>query len=223
MKATTIYATVHDFLDHWDGVRMVTLKLLECFDDSDLGYRLVREWRTVGELFHHLGAHQFYGCRGILLGRWDASEGEPDEDWEAHKAVDGSIGSARLSVWLSSVQHQVHEWLEEAEEGALNDLRPDNPWFRGDARLASISPRLSGRASSPGSALRGRSSCSAKHPLKSLLKSTQTTGNRERVDDGSSLVFRRIDQHRQHPDRQVRPVFGEDRFYRYTTAHLHLL
>lgn len=130
MKATTAYVTVDDFLDHWDGVRMVTLKLLECFDDGDLGYRLVPEWRTVGELFHHLGAHQFYGCRGILSGRWDALPGEPDEDWEAHKKK--TVHSVQaLSVWLSSVQEQVHRWVEQAEESVLSDFRPDNPWFEG--------------------------------------------------------------------------------------------
>ena len=60
MKADAAYTSVADFLDHWDGVRMVTLELLACFEEADLSYRLVPEWRNVGELFHHIGGHQYY-------------------------------------------------------------------------------------------------------------------------------------------------------------------
>jgi uncharacterized damage-inducible protein DinB len=124
------YTTVDAFLDHWDGVRWVTLELLRVFDDADLSYRLVPQWRTVGELFHHIGGHQFYGCRGILLGRWDSLLGEADEDWGAHKPA--HVHSVeRLHAWLTEVQGLVREWAGQASENALSDFRPDNPWFEG--------------------------------------------------------------------------------------------
>ena len=36
MNAAAPYTTLERFLDHWDGVRMVTLKLLHCFGEADL-------------------------------------------------------------------------------------------------------------------------------------------------------------------------------------------
>lgn len=84
----------------------------------------------MGELFHHIGGHQYFVCRGVLLGRWDALTGEPDEDWEAHREVTVQSVQA-LKAWLESVQRQVREWLERAEETVLSRLRPDPPWFEG--------------------------------------------------------------------------------------------
>ena len=130
MNLSLPFATLGQFLDHWDGVRLVTLKLLAVFGNRDLDYRLVPGWRTVGEIFHHIGGHQFYGCRGILLGRWKPLPGEADENWEAHQAA--HIHSVeKLHQWLFSVQQLVRVWAGQASETALADFRKDNPWHEG--------------------------------------------------------------------------------------------
>ncbi|WP_170159666.1 DinB family protein [Calidithermus terrae] len=127
---STPYTTLERFLEHWDGVRLVTLKLLESFTEHDLNYRLVEDWRSVGELFHHIGGHQFYACRGALLGRWEPEPGEPDANWNAHRArVMGS--KEALRGWLVSVQGLVRSWAESAGEERLEGFRPDNPWHEG--------------------------------------------------------------------------------------------
>ncbi len=130
VRPETPWASAAAFLDHWDGVRLVTLKLLACFEDQDLGYRLVEGWRTVGELFHHIGGHQFFVARGVLLRRWHPAPGEPDQDWPAHQAA--TVGSVnRLHAWLSEVRDLTRQWFAAADDGALAELRPDNPWHEG--------------------------------------------------------------------------------------------
>ena len=124
------YATLDAFLDHWDGVRTVTLKLLESFEEEDLAYCLLPEWRSVGELFHHIGGQQFFVARGVLTRRWDAAPGEPDLDWEAHRrATTRSIAS--LSRWLTETQEKLRQWAGEAEPALLTEVRADNPWHEG--------------------------------------------------------------------------------------------
>lgn len=109
---------------------MVTLELLDRFGDADLAFRLVPQWRTVGELFHHIGGHQYFVSRGVLLRRWQPALGEPDTDWAAHKAV--TAGSVRsLHDWLSAVQTKVNAWAAAADDSCLDELRPDNPWHEG--------------------------------------------------------------------------------------------
>jgi hypothetical protein len=39
----TTYTSLEAFLEHWDGVRMVTLDLLTSFREADLSYRLVAD------------------------------------------------------------------------------------------------------------------------------------------------------------------------------------
>lgn len=130
MKATLPYTTVGRFLDHWDGVRMVTLELLKCLEDEDLLFRPIPSWRTVGELFHHIGAHQFYVARGVLKNRWAPEVDEPDEDWDEHrKQVTSSITD--LHQWLSNVQDLVKQWFKEAEESTLSEIQENNPWHEG--------------------------------------------------------------------------------------------
>jgi 8-oxo-dGTP pyrophosphatase MutT (NUDIX family)/uncharacterized damage-inducible protein DinB len=130
LQTTQAWASVAAFLDHWDGVRMVTLELLRCFSDADLTYRLVPEWRTVGELLHHIGGHQFFAARGVLLGQWRPRPGDPDQDWQGHAAATtGSV--AALYRWLAETQQQMRAWAETAPPERLADLRPDNPWHEG--------------------------------------------------------------------------------------------
>jgi uncharacterized damage-inducible protein DinB len=124
------YTTLEAFLDHWDGVRMVTLNLLECFSPDDLFYRPVPGWRTVGEQFHHLGSHQYFVARGVLLRRWTPLPGEPDADWDAHQAAVAHSVPA-LRAWLTDLQVKVRQWAALAAESALTDFRPDNPWHEG--------------------------------------------------------------------------------------------
>jgi uncharacterized damage-inducible protein DinB len=131
MNQNTCYTSIASFLDHWQGVRMVTLELLAQFSDDDLAFRLVPQWRTVGEMFYHIGAHQYFVSRGVLLRRWRPVEGEPDMDWDAHEArVISSV--AGLRHWLQETQANVMTWAEaHADDTCLTDLRPDNPWHEG--------------------------------------------------------------------------------------------
>jgi uncharacterized damage-inducible protein DinB len=124
------YSSIRAFLDNWEGVRMVTLELLRCFDDADLGYRLVPQWRPVGELFHHIAGHQYFVSRGVLLRRWRPVPGEPDADWSAHMTATAH-SVERLALWLKLVQGNVKEWAALADDRCLDDLRPDNPWHEG--------------------------------------------------------------------------------------------
>lgn len=130
MNSNAPYTTLERFLDHWDGVRLVTVKLLDGFAEEDLTYRLVDDWRSVGEPFHHVGGHQFFACRGALLGRWEAESGEPDESWQAHRA---QIVGSKLALrdWLETTQRLLHEWAKGADEEKLTGIRKDNPWHTG--------------------------------------------------------------------------------------------
>jgi uncharacterized damage-inducible protein DinB len=130
MDLNRSYTSVHSFLDHWDGVRMVTIRLLLCFSDADLSFRLVPEWRTVGELFHHIGGHQYFVSRGILLGRWRPLPGEPDLDWAGHRAATATSVRS-LQQWLEDVQGRSREWAALADAHCLEELRADNPWHEG--------------------------------------------------------------------------------------------
>ncbi|MGE5674623.1 MAG: DinB family protein [Mycobacterium leprae] len=127
MNQNFAYTSVEAFLDHWQGVRMVTLELLSRFHDADLSYRLVPQWRTVGELFYHIGDHQYFVARGVFLRRWKALPGEPGG---AHAAA--TIDSvAHLREWLTETQAKTVEWARQADDHCLTDLRPDNPWHEG--------------------------------------------------------------------------------------------
>lgn len=130
MKLALPYATFGQFLEHWDGVRYVTLQLLRMFTESDLSYRAWPEGRAVGELFHHIGGHQYYGARGVLTGRWEPQPGEVDEDWEAHKA-ETTQSVERLSDWLTFTQAKLRAWAEQARDDALSEVRHDLPWHAG--------------------------------------------------------------------------------------------
>ena len=130
MKADVCYASLADFLDHWDGVRMVTLKLLTCFEAADLSYKLVPEWRTVGELFHHIGAQQYYVARGVFTGRWEARAGEPDAAWDDHERAT-SLSVAALEGWLTENQASLRRWTQDAAPEQLSHVRDDNPWHAG--------------------------------------------------------------------------------------------
>ncbi len=124
------YASREQFLDHWDGVRFITLKLLASFKDQDLAYRATSNTRMVGETFFHIGGHQYFVARGVLLRRWRPEPGEPDADWPGLQAA--TIGStAALHDWLSRTQADLRRWMASADAGALADLRPDNPWHEG--------------------------------------------------------------------------------------------
>lgn len=130
MELSECYTSFSAFLEHWDGVRMVTLELLTRFSEEDLRFRLFPEGRTVGELFHHIGGHQFFVSRGVLLRRWRPRSGEPDLDWAVHQAA--TVNSAQaLHLWLSQVQASVREWAASADDRCLTELRPDNPWHEG--------------------------------------------------------------------------------------------
>lgn len=133
MGLSVSYCTLQRFLDHWDGVRMVTLKLLACFDEADLRRNLWQGSRTVGEMFHHIGGHQFYAARGLLKGQWEPSgtlEESPDADWDLHKHL--TIYKVEtLHRWLESVQQRVHLWAAEVPESRLSRFATDNPWHEG--------------------------------------------------------------------------------------------
>lgn len=133
MSLSVSYTALEPFLDHWDGVRMVTLKLLQCFQSDDLRHQPWPGAKTVGELFHHIGAHQFYAARGLFKGQWEPGGGtleeNPDSDWDLHKhLVIYQIES--LCGWLTSVQNRLRAWAEEAPEGCLDGFA-DNPWHEG--------------------------------------------------------------------------------------------
>jgi uncharacterized damage-inducible protein DinB len=124
------YVSFRDFIDHWQGVRFVTLELLHIFSEEDLAYRLVPQWRSVGELFHHIGGHQFFVARGVLLGRWTAEPGEPDADWAKHRvAICNS--KTMLATWLRETQDHLVRWSQEVDVGRLERVRDDNPWHEG--------------------------------------------------------------------------------------------
>ena len=109
---------------------MVTLKILDLFKDEELGYRLVPQWRTVGELFHHIGGHQYYVARGVLKERWEPKPSEPDIDWTNHM-VKTTTSTESLSKWLQEVQELVREWCVDVDSSLLEKIRDDNPWHRG--------------------------------------------------------------------------------------------
>lgn len=124
------YIDFDNFLNHWDGVRIVTLSLLSCFKNEDLTFQLVPQWRTVGDIFHHIGGHQYYVARGIFERRWEPKPGEPDMDWVNHKKrVTQSI--LKLSNWLKHVQILLKEWSSVFDGKCLSDVRNDNPWHKG--------------------------------------------------------------------------------------------
>jgi uncharacterized damage-inducible protein DinB len=130
MEPDHCYVTVEAFLDHWRGVRGVTQALLASFEERDLASRAFAEGRTVGETFHHIGGHQFFVARGVLLRRWRAEPGEPDIDWNKHRE-ETVRSKAAVGEWLSLAQARLEEWVAVADPGALTDLRPDNPWHEG--------------------------------------------------------------------------------------------
>lgn len=141
MTLSTPYTTLERFLDHWDGVRMVTLKLLQCFSDDDLRRTLWQGSRTLGEMFHHIGAHQFYAARGLFKNQWEpwgTLEENPDSDWELHKHL-VVYKVETLQHWLQSVQARVQVWVREffsqnPEPGTLTPLEAiaeRNPWHEG--------------------------------------------------------------------------------------------
>ncbi|HYG57689.1 MAG TPA: DinB family protein [Symbiobacteriaceae bacterium] len=127
MDTRLSYTSIDAFLDHWQGVRMVTLALLSQFDDDALGFRLVPEWRTVGEIFYHIGDHQQFVTRGVFLRRWEAALGESEPPDAAAMAT----SVTHLRQWLVDTQRQMLEWAGQADDLCLTDLRPDNPWHEG--------------------------------------------------------------------------------------------
>jgi uncharacterized damage-inducible protein DinB len=133
MSQSPAYASLERFLDHWDGVRMVTLKLLHCFSDEDLRRTLWQGSRTVGEMFHHIGAHQFYAARGLFKNQWEPSgtlEEHPDSDWDLHKHLI-VYKVETLAHWLKSVQARVRTWAEGISADRLWEFAKDNPWHEG--------------------------------------------------------------------------------------------
>lgn len=124
------YVSLDRFTDHWRGVRYVTLELLAAFESDDLTFRLVPEWRTVGELFHHIAGHQYFVARGVLLGRWEPEAGEVDIDWDEHRA-NVCTSKPRLADWLRDTQELVTEWATQVGESQLHTIRDDNPWHEG--------------------------------------------------------------------------------------------
>jgi uncharacterized damage-inducible protein DinB len=124
MNAALPYTSFNAFLYHWRGVRLITTELLSCFEEPDLTYRLIPEWRSVGELFYHIGDHQHFVARGVLLRQWNAAPGE----FHASTTV---TSPARLRDWLLHTQEKVTEWSSLADDACLTDLRPDNPWHEG--------------------------------------------------------------------------------------------
>jgi len=124
------YTTLRQFIHHWDGVRMVTLKILNLFNDEELKYRLVPQWRTVGEIFHHIGGHQYFVARGVLKERWEPKPTEPDMDWSDH-ILRTTTTAESLSRWLQEVQSLVREWWVDIDVSLLESIRDDNPWHRG--------------------------------------------------------------------------------------------
>jgi uncharacterized damage-inducible protein DinB len=130
MDKNAVYTTIERFLDHWDGVRLVTLKLLICFHNKDLNYRLTPHWRTVGEIFHHIGGHQFFVARGVLKKRWEPQLNEPDIDWDSHK-IQTTKSVKNLQIWLLNVQALLKKWFKEADKTVLSEIRDDNPWHEG--------------------------------------------------------------------------------------------
>lgn len=127
MNTEVPFTSFARFLDHWQGVRMVTVELLARFEESDLTYRLVPEWRSVGDLFYHIADHQYFVARGVLLRRWRSQPGEPDS---AHQAST-VISVTRLEAWLLHAQEKVGEWAATADDTCLTDIRSDNPWHEG--------------------------------------------------------------------------------------------
>lgn len=127
---TNCYMRLDRFLDHWQGVRWVTVRTLHAFTDEDLGYRLVPSWRTVGELFHHIAAHQYYVARGVLVERWDPEGDEVDLDWAAHRAA---VCNSRITLehWLIEAQEKLAIWASDTDSSRLEEVRDDNPWHEG--------------------------------------------------------------------------------------------
>jgi uncharacterized damage-inducible protein DinB len=130
LDGDTVYTTIRQFLNHWECVRIVTLQVLRLFTDDELRYRFTPEWRTVGEIFHHIGAHQYYVARGVFKKRWNPESNEPDTDWEHHKIVT-LISVERIAKWLLSIQFLLKEWCNESDSSVLSSIRFDNPWHQG--------------------------------------------------------------------------------------------
>jgi len=125
-----IYTTIRKFLNHWFETRIVTLNVLNIFTEDELRYRFTPEWRSVGEIFHHIGAHQFLAARGVFKKRWTPQSTEPDNDWENHKK-EVCVSTKRLATWLLDVQFLLKEWWNESDSSALSEIRYDNPWHLG--------------------------------------------------------------------------------------------
>ena len=93
--STPVYASAAQFACHWQGVRMVTLEVLDVLG-THLDHPIMPEGRTVAETLHHIGAHEFFAARGVFESRWDALPGEPDTNWDIHRAeVGASAGQLR--------------------------------------------------------------------------------------------------------------------------------
>ncbi|WP_424951461.1 DinB family protein [Deinococcus sp.] len=121
-----MYSDVTQFARHWQGVRMVTLEVLDVLS-GHLECPVMAGGRTVAETFHHIGAHEFFAARGVFQGRWDAKPGEPDADWDAHRIEVGGHANA-LQDWLTQVHARTQYGLLNHPE-QLQQLTPGNPWF----------------------------------------------------------------------------------------------
>lgn len=126
MSEPPLYAAADQFARHWQGVRMVTLEVLNVLADY-LDEAVIPGGRTVADTLHHIGAHEYFAARGVFEGRWDAEPGEPDADWDAHRA-EVSASARALRTWLETVHAKTQSGFSTHPE-RLQQLTPGNPWF----------------------------------------------------------------------------------------------
>jgi uncharacterized damage-inducible protein DinB len=110
--ASPLFLSTHHLLDHWQGHRKLTRRVIEAFpDDKFFDYR-VGEMRCFADMMKEILDISAPGVKGIATGEWPASDGS----WSHNaKEVAGSK-TEFLKLWDQATEEINAYWLLISED-----------------------------------------------------------------------------------------------------------
>src|SRR5215217_1371784 len=110
--ASPLFLSTHHLLDHWQGHRKLTRRVIEAFpDDQFFDYR-VGEMRSFADMMKEILDLSAPGLKGIATGEWPASDGSWNHE---AKKVAGSKKEF-LELWDRATEEINAYWLLISED-----------------------------------------------------------------------------------------------------------
>ena len=110
--ATPLFLSAHHLLDHWQGHRKLTRRVIESFPDDKFFDHTLGGMRSFADMMKEILDISAPGVKGIATGEWSASDGS----WSHNAKEVAASEKAFLDLWDKATEEINAYWLLISED-----------------------------------------------------------------------------------------------------------